>query len=539
MIRFRSAVRNRRTAVCAALLAFTGLSLQAQTNLKPSKQPKKDVVTATSGEQAAQAQAQRQVLPNELLAQLDGNPRIFAVLAAINAAGYDADLDSLSNHPLRKAVRDYVAKQNIPSLFNLKRYVRDHKQPTEEANFGQYISFALLSKGAPDFGPAQANIPMPPDADAIRDFAPLMAAFYREANIEALWKEVQPYYDEALSHYTEPVTRAVTQVDAYLKVQPTNGSHARFQVFVDLLGAPNQVQTRTYVDQYYVVVTPAPEPRIEDIRHHYLHFQSESLGFKYPGEVNRLKPLGDYALASPILEQKYREDFPLLAIECFIKAVEARLDRNPAAIEQAKREGFVLTPAFADQLIKYVAQPISMRLYFGDMAKAINMQVEERRLDKIDFITQRSVRTIRVTGEVAPPVLTGVAKMLDDGDEFIRKQDVVHAKEIFSAVLTTTAERPPQARAFYGLARAALIESDPEKADGLFRKVLDTDPDASTQAWSLLYLGKLADSQGEGDAAKEFYQRALAVAGLPDQVKREAGQGITGTFFRARRQEQE
>jgi hypothetical protein len=49
-----------------------------------------------------------------------------------------------------------------------------------------------------------------------------------------------------------------------------------------------------------------------------------------------------------------------------------------------------------------------------------------------------------------------------------------------------------------------------------------------------VYLGKLADSQGEADAAKQFYSKALGVAGLPDQVKREAAQGMTGAFFKNR-----
>ena len=52
------------------------------------------------------------------------------------------------------------------------------------------------------------------------------------------------------------------------------------------------------------------------------------------------------------------------------------------------------------------------------------------------------------------------------------------------------------AKAYYGLARISLLEKDPEKADELFRVVLDQDPDAATKSWSLLYLGRLADSQG-------------------------------------------
>ena len=45
--------------------------------------------------------------------QLDANPALFTILAAMNAAGYDADLQSPANHPLRKALRDFVAKKNL------------------------------------------------------------------------------------------------------------------------------------------------------------------------------------------------------------------------------------------------------------------------------------------------------------------------------------------------------------------------------------------------------------------------------------------
>jgi tetratricopeptide (TPR) repeat protein len=82
------------------------------------------------------------------------------------------------------------------------------------------------------------------------------------------------------------------------------------------------------------------------------------------------------------------------------------------------------------------------------------------------------------------------------------------------------------------LGRIALTERAPERADQLFRQVLDFNPDASTRAWTLVYLGKLADSQGEQEPARGFYRKALAVEGLPEQVKREAEQGLAGAFYR-------
>lgn len=488
--------------------------------------------------QRQQQAPQLQATNTQKLAPLDGNPTLFAVLAAINAAGYDTEIDSPTNNPLRKSLRDYLASRNIPSLGALRRFVRDHHLPNASDDLGQYVSFALLSKGAPDFGPAMPNFPPPADADRLREFPTLLAAFYREADVAKLWELSQPAYDAALSEYTDPIARALQGVNAYLRnsSQQTKG---RFQVFIDLLGAPNQVHARVYLEEYFVVITPSPEPRIDEVRRQYLRFWGDGLRFKYAEGLNKLKPLGDYALASPILSEEYRQDFLSLATESFVRAVEARLARQPAQVTQAMREGFVLAPAFADGLPKYETQDDVMRDFFPTLLKSIDPKKEAVRLDKIDFVTERAVRTVRVTVPAKPPVLTGVAKALDDAEELFRAQKLAQSKEAWSSILGGTSEKPAQARAYYGLARVALSERDPERADMLFRKVLELEPDASTHSWSLVYLGKLADSQGEAEPAKEFYGQALAIAGLPEQVKREAQQGLTGAFFRPRPPEEQ
>lgn len=465
---------------------------------------------------------------------LDGNPTLFAVLAAINAAGYDTEIDSPSNNPLRGELRAHLATRNIPSLAELRRYVRDHRLENPSEDLGQYISFALLSKGAPDFTPAMPNFPVPADAERLRDFPPLLARFYKEAEVERLWELSQPSYEAALEKYIDPMSRTIQSVNAYLRNPMNPQTKGRFQVFVDLLGAPNQAHARVYVDEYFVIVTPSAEPRIDEIRHHYLRFWADGLGFKFGPEINRLRPLGDYALASPILGPQFREDFILLATECFVDAVESRMLKQPAKAEQAMREGFVLAPAFAELLVDYENQPDTMRNYFPELLKRVDFRKESVRLDKIDFVNERAVRTVRVTKPAAPPVLTGVAKTLEDAEEAFRSQKYSAAKEIWADVMATNAEKSAQARALYGLGRIALTERDPERADQFFRKVLESEPDASTLSWSLVYLGKLSDSQGEGEPAKDFYRRALAVADVPDQVRREAEQGLSGAFFRTR-----
>jgi tetratricopeptide (TPR) repeat protein len=475
--------------------------------------------------------------PPEPYNQLDSNPTLFYVLAAINAAGYDDEADSSTNNPLRAKVREYLAKQNLESLAPLRRFVRDHKLKNPVAELSQYISFALWSKGAPDFTPAQPNLPQPADADALYEFPPVLAAFYQEANLAELWQQVQPEYDRAIAQFTGPVTLAVQQANAYLRHVNTGFRRGRFQILIDLMGAPNQVQFRNYIDDYFVVVTPAVEQPIFDIRHAYLRYLADPLGARFAADLQKKARLGEYALQSPILAQSYRDDFVRLATECFIKAVESRLDRRSALAEEAAREGFVLAPAFAELLQQYERQEVAMQLYFPDLVAAIDVKKEQKRMARIDFLTEHPVRTYRVTSEVKPPELTGAAKTLDDAEQLFLDREkapgnAAQAKELFLRALQETEQKSMHAKAYYGLARIALLDRDPATADRFFRKILELEPDPATKAWALVYIGKLADSQGEKEPAQENYKAALAVQGISDLARQEAQSGLTGAFAR-------
>ncbi len=485
-----------------------------------------------------QAPPQREAPPPpEPYNQIDSNQTLFYVLAAINAAGYDEQADSSTNSPLRARVRQYLAQQNLQSLAPLRRFVRDHKPRNPGAELGQYISFALLSKGAPDFTPANPDLPQPADADALYDFPPVLAAFYQEARLGVLWQQAQPDYDNAIAQIHEPITLAAQQVNAYLRYVNTGVRRGRFQVLVDLMGAPNQVQFRNYIDDYFIIVTPAVEQPIFDIRHAYLRYMADPLGARFADDLQKKARLGGYALASPLLGEQFRVDFVRLATECFIKAVESRLDRQSALADQAAREGFILAPAFAELLAQYEHQEVAMRLYFPDMVAQIDVKKEQQRIAQIDFLKERPVRSYRVTSEVKAPDLAGAAKTLDDADQLFLDREkspgnASKAKELFLQALQETEQKPMHARAYYGLARIALLDRDPETADRFFRKVLELDPDDATKAWALVYIGKLSDSQGEKDPAQESYKAALAVQGISDLARQEAQKGMNGAFAR-------
>ena len=459
--------------------------------------------------------------------QLDSSESLFAVMAAINAAGFDAEIDSPDNSSLRKAVREYIASQHPESLDALKRFVRDHHQKDD---LSQYVSFALATTGPPDFAYRYPDSALPPDVDALNELPPLLTNFYADAHLAELWKRIQPEYDKMIAEYQPLVVRAVLEVNTYLRNDTAGYMGRRFQIYVDLLGSPNQVQSRSYVDDYFVVVTPSPEPKIQQIRHAYLHYLIDPLPLRFSDVLQTKRGVGDYALGAPALEPQFKNDYILLATECFIKAVESRLDRKPAEAEQALREGFVMTPAFAEQLAIYEQQEQSMRLYFPDLVRGIDLKREEARLDHIDFLNTRSNVSVHTVTREVPKVYTGAEKTLDDAEKLYLARDLKHAQDKFLSVLKETDKKPLHARAYYGLARIAVLERDPETGDRLFQKVLELEPDAETKSWSLLYLGRLADSQGDREEAEKQYKAALAVEGAPDAVRQAAEKGLNQAF---------
>ncbi len=444
-------------------------------------------------------------------------------MAAINAAGYDGDLTSPSNHPLRAEVRAALAGQQIESLEELKRFYVSHKQRDANADLTQYISFALSIDGPPDF---KFRVPMnevPPDVFKMQGLEQILPRFYREAHLEQLWQRAQPAYEKVIAAYHGPIARTLLQSNAYLR-NPTSGYLGRrFQIYIELLAPPHQVQTRNYKDDYFIVLTPTPELPLEQVEYAYLHYLLDPLSLKYSAQLEKLKSLSDYAQGAPALDDVYKNDFLLLATGSLIKAVESRLLRGQnreTMVDQATREGFVLTPAFAEGLAVYEKQDQAMRLYLPDMIGGINLKREVQRLDKVQFATERPGPKFIATAPMpASPELTGAAKTLVLADDFYRARDLDKAKQAYLRALEQTSQKPAHAEAYYGLARIAALQKDPELAQKLFQKSLELGPDPQTKGWVYVYLGRLALAEGQPDEAAKHYRAVLALEGASGGAK--------------------
>ena len=431
--------------------------------------------------------------------QLDANENLFYVMAAANAAGYDEGINMPDAGDLRKQVREYLAQQDIQILPELKQYYRKHMaKPGVQAgvqDLAQYISYAFSVAGPPDFAWKGRDVEVPPDAMDLAGFTPLLIDFYRQAHLDDLWQKVRPAYETELQKYHSPLINMTTVINSYLRVAAGGYLGRRFSVFIELLGEPEQIQTRNYGDDAFVIATPSDKPRMYDIRHAYLL------------DVVQLSPLSE----------AYKKDFVLLANESLIKAVECRMDKDKTGVDRAMRQGYILTAYFYDQLPVFEKQDQSMRFYAQELANDIDLKKEIARIATVRFDAaplQRLGKQVTVAG----PELTPSAKTNEQAEDLYSNKKLEPARDLFLKSLEQRGSSEEHAQAWYGLARIALQQNQPDAAVKLFEKTLGASPDAFTKAWSLVYLARLSKAAGDPARAATLYREALAVPGASERA---------------------
>jgi tetratricopeptide (TPR) repeat protein len=182
-------------------------------------------------------------------------------------------------------------------------------------------------------------------------------------------------------------------------------------------------------------------------------------------------------------------------------------------------------------LALYEKQEQSLRLYYIDLIGQIDLAREDKRLEKVKFSSEAAVKKAPLAPPPPAPVLTGAAKTLEAAEEQYTKRDLERARQSYLNVLQA-GETALHARAYYGLARIAALQKDPELAEKLFQKTLELSPDKDTESWAHLYLGRLADAAGDRGQAEKNYRAVLAIDGAPASVKNAATKELAQPFHR-------
>ena len=472
-------------------------------------------------------------MPAQEAEQLNADVRMFAVMAAINVAGYDDGLNAASDSPARKALRDDLSALDATVVTRLKTFFEQNRLENPDLNLSQYISFALMC-GEPPFFDLKAEVPtdLPADVRAIRGLSGLLREFYEKADIASLWRKYLPAYEAEMLRYQDALVRIVFETNGYLRLSSTSREARGFQVYFDLLAAPGSVNTRAYGGDVKVVVHPSAEIRIEELRAAYLLHLLDRLSIRHADVVAKKNVLARFALFAPALEEVYKTNFQLLVTKSLAHAVETRMryeteEKKLARVDARLREGFILTPYFYEKLAEYEKQPQSMRRYYESMIGDIDLKREGARLQEARFAERRS-RSAPQPRPVAKPEVSAVEKLLARAEGLLQLEELDNARKTFEEALEKAGGA--NAQASYGLGRVALDEADPDLALEHFAAAAAAGGGARLVAMSHIYMGRIEDILGNRELAVEHYNNALAAGDTSPITKKFAEDGLAAPF---------
>ena len=505
--------------VCAALA-------QAQAPAAPVARPNPRVAPATA-------------------ATIDTSEAMFATMCALYAAGYEGDINPDNWNAYRSQMREKLRAQQGPAVDALKEFYKGHQFRDPAAMLSRFVWFGLVSGPAPKFRPVLRRDELPPDVLDLEGFSEILSSYYTEQNIGKLWRSVQPLYDREIDRLHEPVSQILFQATNYSRAVVDPATPRTFTIVVEpLVGRITNV--RNFLDHYAIILSGSEEIPSDVVRHAYLHFLLDGLPLQYPHVIAVKRPLYELAAKAPRLGPDLKDDFPSWFGECFVRAVEIKLKKmspseREAALQSDDADGYVLVRPIFMGLADYEKSEPTLRNYFPDLIRAIDVKTEQTRVAAIKFApaqeaAQGSEQGKDLSGEVVAKNRQRVTTLPDDpeaiealtmGEKQLSAKNPRAAEASFKSVL---AKYPNQPRAWYGLGMVAVLDHDAERAKEVFGR-LTTGQYAASQdplvmSWSHIYLARVFADEGQLDRAKLEYQAVLNVQGAPPQAQQAAQQGL-------------
>src|SRR5216683_1584415 len=473
---------------------------------------------------------------------VDGSEAMFTTICALLAAGFESNISSDNWTSFRAQMRERLRQQQGPAVEAVREFYRQHELRDPGATLSRYLWFGLVSGPAPGFQPVLRRDDLPPEVIALEGFSEILSNYYQEQKIGQLWRQVQPIYNREVERLHEPVSQIVFVASGYLREILEPSGPRTFAIVVEpLVGRITNV--RNFGDHYALVLSGGEEIPTEVVRHAFLHFLLDPLPLRYPHVTAVKRPLFEKAAAAPRLAPELKDDYASYFAECTVRAVELKLKRmspgeREAALNRDDEDGYVLVKPLLGALPKFENSEPSMKLFFPDLVRAIDLGAEAKRLTAVKFAPADTAKPEDETASeevarrrsAAPTTVPNDAEVitaLTEGERRIAEKNPRAAEASFQKVLT---KYPDQARAWYGIGLVALLDHDAAKAKQVFGR-LTAGEHAATQdpmvlAWSHVYLARIYDDEGNPEVAKMEYQSVLSVEGGPEQAKQAAQKGL-------------
>ncbi|HUO26860.1 MAG TPA: hypothetical protein VMU61_14430 [Candidatus Aquilonibacter sp.] len=474
--------------------------------------------------------------PNQSSITLDTSETIFSVLTALNACGYDEDLNisDATRLNIRAEVESNLkySEEAQAARGAVCDYYKNHLGAKDASRrLSQYISLALYLQGPPHFLPRVKEEEMPPDAAPIASFGTVLEHFYEKAGLHSIWERHRNDYESLIERYHRPLAKMVFDTDIYLKLPSAQYLGRSFTVYLDFMGSPNETNARNYGSDYDVVVFPSPSGpgalKMDAIRHTYLHYVMDALADKHYSAMKRLEPLLQSVKRAP-LEDSFKNDISLLVTECLIRAVEIRTTGSKTeepmrvqAVDDAVKQGYILTPYFYNTVVAFEKDPAGLRSAYGGFLEGIDIRKEEKDASQVEFAKSTAPELLQLSRPEERMMLVTAEKRLAAGDP-------KGAEELAQQALNR--KIGDQGRALFVLAEAAVAEKNMDGARTNFEKTIETAQDPKLVGWSHVYLGRILDLKEERQEALKEYQAALNTGGELPEIKAAAERGLAQAY---------
>jgi hypothetical protein len=454
---------------------------------------------------------------------IDDDIRVFTMVAALNAAGFDVDLSS-QYHPARVEIRKIANTLDPDLLGRLRAFYSSHKagQP-DENQLAKYISLAVILGDPPTFKLATREEGLPDDLRSVLDFVPLLQEFYQKGGGATMWVTVGPLYEAEMDRMGPAIRNVIAKADSYLRAS-SGGIAPTMKISVELGAPQNSVNVRSDRNDYYVILGYAATPKTEEIRHAYLHLRLNDYVSAALGKVSKRDTLMGLLKGVDRVPSEYAESFETLMTESLVRAIELRIDRDPPARAQERlrtlyRSGLLLAPYFYESLVAYEASDSTLRSEIATIAGAIDVGKEQTRFQEtFHSITLPEREAVRA--EVPrPPVVDPLLELLRAGEAAFEK-DKPRAREAFEGVLK---QDPQNGRALYGLGLIEMDKASPPASDSerdqaldqalryFERTVASESAGRSVKTWSHIYAGHILDFKCNRSAAVGHYRKAIEI----------------------------
>jgi tetratricopeptide (TPR) repeat protein len=515
-----------------------------------------------------------QIEPGGAAVTLETSEPLFQMAAALNACGYDVDLDRSA--PVRAEVRTDMnaalqqSEDARKSRDALCEYIAQHQLSDRGLGVSQYVSLALYLSPAPELTPNVDETELPPQAAQVVNILPLLRTFAEQVDLHFIWIHHHAEYEALQARVHDPMTKMILGTNIYLHQPVSSYDGRRFLVLLEPMLSPALTNARIYGSDYIIVMSPdnsAGDPvRMNEIRHIYLHYVVEPMVYSRGQAMERIQPVLRGVADAPI-EFSYKSDAVALITECLIKAIEARMyvidspapQKPKGAVGRAETEQYLAERATYDRatalarqrqvdidesqgwvLTGYFYQTLGVMEHNGDglrdeiapMIYGMDVDRERKHAEQLVFVKEAP----------ADPLSRGAVRAHKPEGLELAELDLAKGNIGDAADIADKAMQDPKSdhgQAQYLLARLDLMQGNAKDAKEGFEKTLTLTKDPRTLAWTHIYLGRLYDTMATPDRehAVAEYQAALEMRdGRPD-TRQAAEAGLKKPFALPKREQ--